>query len=48
MPTVQIVDVQPVDASGLRYQTVTWEARNDTDTGGTTDQEVSAFSIHLG
>lgn len=48
MPTCQIVDVQAVDASGLRYQTVSWEARNDTDTGGTADQEVSAFSIHLG
>ncbi len=48
MPTVQIVDVQAVDANGLRFQTVSWEARNDTDTGGTADQEVSAFSIHLG
>lgn len=48
MPTVQIVDVQAIDSNGLRYQKVSWEARNDTDTGGTAAQEVSPFSIHLG
>ena len=46
--TAQVVDVQRVDEGGLAYVEVSWEGRNDTETGGTPDQEESAFRIHLG
>lgn len=45
---VQIVDVQPVDAGGIRSQRVSWVARHDTDfTGSTSALERSALKVHF-
>ncbi len=45
---VQIVDVQPMDAGGIRSQRVSWVGRHDTDFSDSTSAFVrSAFRIHL-
>jgi hypothetical protein len=47
-PTCQVVNVQKVDAAGLRYQQVDFECRVDTDVSTTTDLGQSPFRIHFG
>ena len=48
LPTVQIVDVQRVDAAGIASQTVNFEARLDSETSGDTGEYAQAVArIHL-
>lgn len=49
VPTVQVTDVQLVDAGGLQYQQVGWKARHDGDTTESTATQfgLSPVRIHL-
>lgn len=47
-PTVQVVNPQRVDASGIAVQTIEWKGRRDTDVGvSTTALAKSPFRIHF-